>query len=82
MATAYIQMDTPFALFVTLGKVETTKSTVTKLPPMYNEWNREDFRDAFLNEEFLNESAKNTESMQMDNYYASIIETALDELLG
>ena len=75
-------MDTPSALFVTLGKVETTMFTITKLPPMYNEWNPEDFRDVFLNEESLNESAKNTESMQMENCYASIIETALDELLG
>ena len=74
-------MDTPSVLFVTPGKAETAMFTITNQPPMYNEWNPEDFRDVFLNEEFLNESAKNTESMQMENSYASIIETALDELL-
>ena len=82
MATAYIQMDTPFVLYVTPGKAETTTFTITKLPPMNNEWNFEDFRDAYQSEEYLNESVKNMESMQMENSYASIIATALDELLA
>jgi hypothetical protein len=82
MATAYTQMDTPSVLSVTPGKAETAMFTITNQPPMYNEWNPEDFRDACLNEEFLKESVKSTGSMQMENSYASIIETALDELLG
>ena len=32
MATAYIQMDTPFVLYVTPGKAETTTVTITKPP--------------------------------------------------
>ena len=55
--------------------------TITK-PPMYNEWNNEDFRDDFQSEESLNEFVKSMESQQMGTSYASIIETALDELLG
>ena len=81
MATASIQMDIPSVLSVTPGKAETAMFTITNQPPMYSEWNPEDFRDVFLNEESPNESAKSTGSMQMENSYASIIVTALDELL-
>ena len=81
MATAYIQMDTPFVLFVTPGKAETAKFTITK-PPMYNEWNNADSHEGFQSEESLNEYAKSMESPQTETSYASIIETALDELLA
>ena len=74
-------MDTPSVLFVTPGKAETAKFTITK-PPMYNEWNKEDSHEGFQSEESLNEYAKSMESPQMETSYASIIETALDELLG
>ena len=55
--------------------------TITK-PPMYNEWNKEDSHADFQSEESLNEFVRNMESQQMGTSYASIIETALDELLG
>ena len=55
--------------------------TITK-PPMYNEWNQEDFLDDFLDEVFPKKSVKNTESTKTETSYASIIETALDEILG
>jgi hypothetical protein len=82
MATAYIQMDTPFVLFVTPGKAETTTITITKLPPMYNEWNQEELLDDCQSEEFLKEFVKSTESMPMETSYASIIEMAVDAILG
>jgi hypothetical protein len=81
MATACTQMATPFVLFVTPGKAETTLFTITHLPPMYTEWIQEDFPDDCLNEESVNEYVKNTESMPMENSYASIIETVLEDLL-
>ena len=55
--------------------------TITK-PLMYNEWSKEDSRDDFQGEESLNEFVRNMESQQMGTSYASIIETALEELLG
>ena len=48
---------------------------------MYTEWIQEDFPDDCLNEESVNEYVKNTESMPMENSYASIIETVLEDLL-
>lgn len=49
MATVCTQMATPFVLFVTPGKAETTLFTITHLPPMYTEWIQEDFQDDCLN---------------------------------
>ena len=81
MATVFIQMATPFVLFVTPGKAETTLFTITHLPPMYTEWIQEDFPDDYQSEEFLKEYVQSMVSMPMENSYASIIETALDVLL-
>lgn len=81
MAIVCTPMVTPSVLFVTPGKGETAKFTITK-PPMYNEWNKEDSHEGFQSEESLNEYAKSMESPLMETSYASIIETALDELLG
>lgn len=81
MAIVCTPMGTPSVLFVTPGKAETAMFTITN-PPMYNEWNNEDSRDDYQSEESLNEFVKNMESQQMGTSYASIIETALDELLG
>jgi len=81
MAIVYTPMDTPSVLFVTPGKAETAKFTITQTT-MYNEWNHEDSQEDFLNEVFPRKSVKNTESTKTETFYASIIETALDELLG
>ena len=81
MAIVCTPMGTPSVLFVTPGKAETAMFTITK-PPMYNEWNQEDFLDDFLDEVFPRKSVKNTESTKTETSYASIIETALDEILG
>jgi hypothetical protein len=80
MATASIQMDIHFVSFVTLGKVETIQITQLQ-PPMYKEWNNADSHNVSREEASLKESAKNTESLSMGMFYASIIETAITELL-
>ena len=82
MATACTQMATPFVLFVTPGKAETTMFTITHLKLMFTEWNQEAFQDDCQNEESVNEYVKSMGSTQMETSYASIIETALDVLLG
>ena len=55
--------------------------TITK-PPMYNEWNQEELLDDYQSEEFLKEYVKSMVSMPMEKSYASIIEMAVDEILG
>ena len=81
MATVYIQMGILFVLSVTPGKAETAMFTITK-QPMYTEWNHEDSQADFLNEVFPRKSVKNMESTKTETDYASIIEAALDRLLG
>tara|TARA_B100000035_G_scaffold40558_1_gene30540 strand:- start:2223 stop:2474 length:252 start_codon:yes stop_codon:yes gene_type:complete len=83
MAIVCTPMDTPSVLFVTPGKAETAMFTITN-PPMQDKitWNPEVFPVDFLEEESLRESARNMASPLTETSYASIIEIALDELLG
>ena len=81
MAIVYTQMGILFVLSVTPGKAETAMFTITK-PPMYTEWNHEDFLDDFLDEVFPRKSVQSTESTKTETNYASIIEAALDRLLA
>ena len=74
-------MATLFVLFVTPGKAETTLFTITQVPPMYTEWTLEDFQNDYQSEEFLKEYVQSMVSMPMENSYASIIETVLEDLL-
>ena len=55
--------------------------TITK-PPMYNEWNQEELLDDYQDEEFLKEYVKSMVSTPTVRSYASIIEMAVDEILG
>ena len=75
-------MVTPFVLYVTPGKAETTAITITKPPTMYSEWNPEELLDDCQSEEFLKEYVKSMGSMPMERSYASIIEMAVDAILG
>ena len=83
MAIVFIQMVTPFVLFVRPGKVQTAKITITN--PLMKigkvSWNPEEFPVDYLDEESLRESARNMVSPQTETSYASIIEIALDLLL-
>jgi hypothetical protein len=81
MAIVCTPMGTPSVLFVTPGKAETAMFTITK-PPMYNEWNQEELLGDYQSEEFLKEYVKSMVSMPMEKSYASIIEMAVDEILG
>ena len=82
MAIVCTPMATPSVLFVTPGKAETAMFTITKPPLMYNECNQEESLADYQSEEFLKEYVKNMGSMPMERSYASIIEMAVDEILG
>lgn len=82
MAIVCTPMVTPSVLFVTPGKAETAMFTITKPLLMYNEWNPEESLADYQSEEFLKEYVKNMGSMPMETSYASIIEMAVDEILG